>query len=45
MDFGIIAVPIELIGKYFTHLINYYETNDNTEMKKFIYDNCLDGVE
>lgn len=41
---GIIAVPIELIGKYFTYLINYYETDDNTEMKKFIYENCLDGI-
>lgn len=42
---GILNVPVELIGKYFTHLIKYYETNDNTELKQFIYDNCLDGLE
>lgn len=41
---GILNVPVELIGKYFTHLIKYYETNDNNEMKQFIYDNCLDGL-
>lgn len=42
---GILNVPVELIGKYFTHLIKYYETNDNTELKQFIYDNCLDGLD
>ncbi len=41
---GIIAVPIEKIGEYFTLLINYYETNNNTELKKWIYDNCIDGI-
>lgn len=41
---GILNVPVELIGKYFTHLINYYETNDNTLLKQFIYENCLDGL-
>ncbi len=41
---GILNVPVELIGKYFTNLIKYYETNDNTDLKKFIYDNCLDGI-
>lgn len=42
---GIIAVPVELIGDYFTKLIKYYETGDNTELKKWIYDNCIDGLE
>ena len=41
---GIINVPVELIGQYFTHLIKYYETNDNKELKKFIIDNCIDGI-
>ena len=41
---GILNVPIELIGGYFTKLIKYYETNDNTDLKNFIYDNCLDGI-
>lgn len=42
---GIIAVPVEKIGDYFTVLIKYYETNDYTDIKNWIYDNCLDGIE
>lgn len=42
---GIIAVPVEKIGKYFTELIKFYETNDNTDIKKWIYENCVDGVD
>ena len=41
---GIIAVPVEKIGDYFMLLIHYYETGDNNEIKKWIYDNCIDGV-
>ena len=42
---GIIAVPVELIGEYLTKLIQYYETGDNKELKLWIYDNCIDGLE
>ena len=42
---GILAVPVEKIGEYFTILIEFYETNDHTNIKKWIYDNCIDGVE
>lgn len=42
---GIIAVPVEKIGDYFTKLIDYYETGDNNNLKKWVYDNCIDGVE
>ena len=41
---GIIAIPVDLIGEYQVKLINYYETGDNTELKKWIYDNCIDGI-
>ena len=41
---GILAVPVEKIGGYFTLLINFYETNDYTEIKKWIYENCIDGL-
>lgn len=41
---GIIAVPVELIGDYYTRLINYYETGDNSDLKEFIYDECVDGI-
>ena len=42
---GIIAVPVEKIGDYFIYLIEYYETNDNTKLKNWIYENCIDGLE
>ncbi len=41
---GIIAVPVEKIGDYMARLIKYYETNDMKDLKKWIYDNCIDGV-
>ena len=41
---GVIAVPVEKIGDYMVRLIKYYETNDITEIKKWIYDNCIDGI-
>ena len=41
---GVIAVPVEKIGDYMVRLIKYYETNDMTELKKWIYDNCIDGI-
>ena len=44
-EMGIIAVPVEKIGEYFTKLIKFYETNDYTEIKKWIYNNCIDGVD
>lgn len=42
---GIIAVPVGKIGEYFTKLIKFYETNDYTEIKEWIYNNCIDGVD
>ena len=42
---GIISIPVDKIGEYFTKLINYYETNNNTELKEWIYNNCIDGIE
>ena len=41
---GIISIPVEKIGEYFTKLIKFYETNDYTEITKWIYDNCIDGI-
>lgn len=41
---GIIAVPVEEIGTYFTKLINYYETGDNTDLKNWLYETSIDGI-
>lgn len=42
---GIISIPVEKISEYFMKLINYYETNDMDDLKEWIYQNCIDGVE
>ena len=41
---GIMAVPVELDGKFKTMLVKYYETNSMDELKQWIYDNCIDGI-
>lgn len=41
---GIISVPVEEIGEYFTQLIHYYETDDMNDIKEWIYIHCIDGV-
>ncbi len=41
---GIIAIPVEKIGEYYTKLINYYETNNMNDLKKWLYENALDGI-
>lgn len=41
---GILAVPVEKIGEYFTVLISFYESNDYTNIKQWIYNNCIDGI-
>ena len=40
----IIVVPIEKNSEYFVLLINYYETNDMTNIKEWIRNNCVDGI-
>ena len=42
---GIISVPVEKIGEYFIKLIKYYETNDMEDLKLWIYNNCIDGID
>ena len=42
---GIIAIPVHLIGTYFTKLIDYYETGNNKELKKWLIENCIEKVD
>ena len=42
---GIISVPVELIGEYVHKLINYYESGDNSELKLWLYNNCIEEIE
>ena len=41
---GIIAIPVDKIGQYFSKLINFYETGSYENIKKWIYTNAIDGV-
>ena len=42
---GIISVPIELQPTFTELLIQFYESNDMTEIKQFLFENCIDGIE
>lgn len=41
---GIISVPVELDGVFKSMLVKYYESNDMQELKEWVYNNCIDGV-
>lgn len=41
---GIIVIPVEKIDQYKTLLIKYYETNDNTEIKSFLINECYINI-
>ena len=42
---GIIAVSVDKIDEYFTKLISYYETGNNDDLNKWLYETSIDGVE
>lgn len=41
---GLISIPVELDSKFKQMLVEFYENNDSGEIKNFLYENCLDGV-
>lgn len=41
---GIISIPAEEIRRFGELLIAFYETNNMTEIKQFVYNNCIDGM-
>lgn len=42
---GIITVPIEKQRDFTTMLVAYYESGDMTDIGKFIYEECIDGID
>lgn len=42
---GIISVPIELQPTFTKMLIDFYESNDMEPIKRFVHENCIDGIE
>lgn len=41
---GILGVPTEFDNTFKQMLVNYYETNDDRNLKQFLYNNCLDCI-
>jgi toxin-antitoxin system, toxin component, fic family len=41
---GIISVKQKDINEFYKLLVEYYETNKESEIKQFLYDNCIDGM-
>lgn len=42
---GIISIANELHEEFYEKLIKYYETGDINDIKQWIYDNCIDGID
>lgn len=41
---GVISISQRDIKEFYSLLVAYYETNDMTRIKQFLYDNCIDGM-
>ena len=42
---GIISIPIEKQRDFTMLLIKYYENGDMAEIKNYLYDSCIDGID
>jgi Fic family protein len=42
---GILLIKEEDISKFNSNLINFYSLNKSQELKQFLYDNCIAGIE
>jgi hypothetical protein len=42
---GIISVPVEHQNAFRNMLIAFYESGDSEELSRFIYENCVDGMD
>lgn len=40
---GILAIPVEKQSEFFSYLVKYYETANDTEIKDFLYQTSIDG--
>lgn len=41
---GVLSVVQKDISEFYKLLVSYYESDDKTEIKQFLYDNCIDGM-
>lgn len=42
---GVLSIPIDKKEEFGKRLIQYYETDDMTELEQFMYEDCIDGIE
>ena len=42
---GIVSVPMELHRDFSVMLVDFYKTNKMDEIKKWLYNNCIDGID
>ncbi|HHX33491.1 MAG TPA: cell filamentation protein Fic, partial [Mollicutes bacterium] len=42
---GIITIAQKDIETFYEKLIKFYETGKDNDLKKFIYNNCIDGLD
>ena len=42
---GIITISQNIQSVFFEKLIKFYETGNNTDLKQWIYNNCIDGID
>lgn len=41
---GVFSIPIKYYPDFYKMLICFYETGQKTELKDFMYNNCIDGI-
>ena len=41
---GIIAIPVKELQTFTGLLVEYYQTNRMSDIKKFVYEKCIDGL-
>ncbi len=41
---GIISIPIDKQPVFLKMLVRFYETNNKDDIMKYLYDNCIDGI-
>ena len=41
---GIISIPEDKIVEFQTMLVDFYETNNMSEIMQFVYDNAIEGL-
>ena len=42
---GVITIPVDIKDVFGEKLVKYYETDEIDDLKQFIYDNCIDGID